>query len=184
MIKLKNILLEKNDASVDIDRLLWNDQYLDAVAIKFGYNDNFSSLFWHEHYCPILYHCTIPEKYERIKIEGLCPKKENRGAISNRNIGPAIFTCIEEEVPLFKSYYGPVVIEINTKQMKMDGFTPYVEMEPDWERAKKLEFVFHKLGKEDAEASRFVDSSDQNTEGTVIFYECIPTKYLRIAEDF
>jgi hypothetical protein len=68
--------------------------------------------------------------------------------------------------------------------MKADGLTPYVEQEPDWARARMIEFVFKKMGKDDAEseAARYVDSSDQNTEGTVIFYETIPVKYLKLVE--
>jgi hypothetical protein len=184
MIKLKHLLLENDmDDSdpIDKDRLFWNESYLDDLAEKFGYNDDFTKLFWGQHYCPTLYHCTTPENYERIRTEGLQPRNESRGATSNRHIGAAIFTCIEEEVSFFKQYYGPIIIEINTKQMRSDGLTPYVEQEPDWARAKKLEFVFRKMG-EDVEAFRFVDSSDQNTEGTVIFYDPIPPKYLRLVE--
>lgn len=171
----------EDDEPIDKDRLFWHDSYLDSLAEKFGYDDDFAKQFWHQYYCPILYHCTIPERYELIKVEGLRPKKICRGATSNRNIGPAIFTCIEEEVSFFKSYYGPIVIEINTKQMKADGLTPYVEQEPDWARAKKIEFVLRKMGDE-VEAYQFVDSSDQNTEGTVIFYDPIPLKYLKLVE--
>ena len=184
-INLKDILLEKeleDDDPIDKDRLFWHSGYLDDLAEKFGYDDNFTKQFWHEYYCPILYHCTIPERYELIKTKGLCPMKISRGATSNRHIGPAVFTCIEEEVSFFKQYYGPLVIEINTKQMKADGLTPYVEQEPDWARAKKLEFVLRKMGDENAEAARYVESSDQNTEGTVIFYKTIPIKYLRLVD--
>lgn len=172
----------EDDEPVDTDRLFWNDNYLEGMAEKFGYDTDFTKQFWHQYYCPILYHCTNPELYERIKVEGLRPKKISRGASSNRHIGLAIFACIEEEVSFFKQYYGPIVIEINTKQMKADGLTPYVEQEPDWARARMIEFVLRKMGNEDAEAARYVDSSDQNTEGTVIFYETIPVKYLKLVE--
>lgn len=184
-IKLKDILMEtemKDDEPIDVGRLMWNGSYLEDVAEKFGYDTDFAKQFWHQYYCPILYHCTIPERYELIKVEGLRPKNICRGATSNRSIGPAIFTCIEEEVSFFKSYYGPIVIEINTKQMKADRLTPYVEQEPDWARARMIEFVLRKMGDENAEAFQYVDSSDQNTEGTVIFYNPIPLKYLRLVD--
>ena len=186
-IKLKDILMEtemEDDEPIDVDRMFWNDSYLEDVAEKFGYDTDFSKQFWHQYYCPILYHCTTPENYELIRVTGLRPRKERRGAISNRHVGPAVFTCIEEEVSFFKSYYGPIVIEINTKQMRADGLTPYVEQEPDWATARMIEFVLRKMGKseEESEAARYVDSSDQNTEGTVIFYETIPVKYLKLVE--
>jgi hypothetical protein len=186
-LKLKDILMENDmdeEDPIDIDRMMWNDGYLEDVAEKFGYDTDFTKQFWHQYYCPMLYHCTVPENYERIKLEGIRPRKERRGAISNRHIGPAVFTCIEEEVSFFNQYYGPLVIEINTKQMRADGLTPYVEQEPDWARARMIEFVLKKMGKDDSEseAARYVDSSDQNTEGTVIFYDPIAVKYLKLVE--
>jgi hypothetical protein len=68
--------------------------------------------------------------------------------------------------------------------MRADGLTPYVEQEPDWARARMIEFVLKKMGKDDSEseAARYVDSSDQNTEGTVIFYDPIAVKYLKLVE--
>lgn len=120
MIKLKQLLLEndiEDDEPIDRDRLFWNESYLDDVAEKLGFQDDFATQFWHEYYCPILYHCMTPENYELIKVQGLRPRNISRGATSNRHIGNAIFTCIEEEVSFFKQYYGPIVIEINTKQI-------------------------------------------------------------------
>lgn len=185
MIKLKHLISEEHEGeSVDMDRLYWQDSYLDALAEKFGYPDDFTKVFWGQHYIPTLYHCTTKERYEQIKVEGLKRKDERRGATSgNSAVGPAVFTTAEEmEVSFFKSYYGPIVIAIDAAQMKKDGFMPEVSKEPDWEKAEKLEFVLRKLGQEDAEASRFMDSSDQNTQGTVIVYSNIPPRYLSLAE--
>lgn len=186
MIKLKQVLLENDEEEgINIDRLMWNDSYLEDVAESFGYNGDYSKVFWGLPHIPTLYHCTTTENYEKIKVEGIKQKADRRGATSNRHIGPAVFTTMyEEEVPFFKSYYGPVVIAINAEQMKKDGYMPIVEMEPDWARAIMLEFVLKKLGWKDdkAEAARFVDSSDQNTQGTVILYGKIPTKYLSLSE--
>ena len=184
IIKLKNLITEGHGENVDMDRLFWQDSYLNDLAEKFGYPEDFTKVFWSQHYIPTLYHCTTEEKYEQIKVEGLKLRRERRGAVSgNSAIGPAIFTTAEEaEVSFFKSYYGPIVIAINATQMKKDRFMPEVSKEPDWEKAEKLEFVLRKLGQEDAEASRFVDSSDQNTQGTVILYSDIPLRYLSLAE--
>lgn len=187
MVYDKNAVLEdKGDDEgdeIDIDRLFYNDYYLEKIASRMEYDDDFNKQFWSQHYLPILYHCTTKENYDKIKIEGLKMKSDSRGATSNRHIGKAVFTTAEElEIPFFKSYYGPVVIGINAKQMKADGFMPDVEKEPDWARAEMLEFVLKKLDRENAEASMYVDSSDQNTQWTVIVYSDIPIKYLSLIE--
>ena len=182
MIKLRDIIKENEDG-IDKDRLFYNDQYLDQVADQLGYPKNFTNVFWLQKYLPKLYHCTTIERYEQIRVEGLKKRKERRGATSgNRHVGPAVFTTSEpEEVSFFQRYYGPIVISIDTKQMKSDGFMPEVEKEPDWSRAEKLEFVLHKLG-DHVSASEYVDSSDQNSQGTVIIYSDIPIKYLSLVK--
>lgn len=183
MIKLKSIIKENEEEGIDRDRLFYNESYLDDVAEEMGYDDNFTKQFWTQHYLPTLYHCTEPERYEQIKVDGLKRKNERRGATSNRHIPSAVFTTSEEaEVSFFKSYYGPIVIAINAEQMRKDGFMPHVEKEPDWARAEKLAFVLSKLGDQDVEAAAYVDSSDQNTQGTVILYSDIPTRYLSLAD--
>ena len=184
MIKLRQLIRENDSDNIDIDRLFDNESYRERVAEELGYNTDFTKVFWSQHYLPTLYHCTTKENYELIKTEGLKMKKERRGATSgNSSVGNAVFTTAEsEEVPFFKSYYGPVVIAINAKQMKANGLTPYVEKEPDWAKAEMIAFILRKLGQEDVEAARFVDSSDQNTEGTVILYSDIPPQYLSLVE--
>jgi len=193
MIKLQSLLPLREDTTeypeghgpaIDLDRLMWHDSYLDDIAEELGYNNDFTKVFWSQHHIPTLFHCTTKERYKQIKVEGLKLKDENRGATSgNSAVGPAVFTTAEDaEVSFFKSYYGPIVIAIDAAQMKKDGFMPEVSKEPDWEKAEKLEFVLRKLGQEDVEASRFVDSSDQNTQGTVIVYSDIPPRYLSLVE--
>ncbi len=183
MIKLKNLISEAH--GIDVDRLMWNGSYLEDVAEQFEYNDDFNKLFWSQRYVPTLYHCTTEENYEQIKVEGLKKKSNTRGAISNRHIGPAIFTTQEEEViGTFQRSYGPIVIAINTKAMKTDRFMPIVEMEPDWARAMMLSFVLQKIGYPDdkTDVSLFIDSSDQTSQYTVIIYSNIPVKYLSLVE--
>ena len=183
MIKLKDLIKEdEEDPGIDIDRLHYNDSYLDDVAEEMGYKMDFAKIFWSLPHVPTLYHCTEPDRWDIIKFEGLKTMRGSRG-LSNTSIGHAVFTTMEEEeIPFFRSYYGDTVIKINTQQMKSDGFMPDVSRELDWDRAQKLEFVLQKLGKHEAEAARFVDSSDQNTQGTVILYSDIPVKYLSIVD--
>lgn len=184
MIKLRQLIRENDAENIDIDRLFDNEDYRERAAEELGYNTDFTKVFWSQHYLPTLYHCTTKENYERIKVEGLKMKKERRGATSgNSRVGNAVFTTAEsEEVSFFKSYYGPVVIAINTTKMKADGLMPHVEKEPDWDKAEMIAFILRKIGQEDAEAARFVDSSDQNTQGTVILYSDIPLQYLSLVE--
>jgi len=131
MIKLKSLLKEEK---VDVDKLFSNEWYLDKIATKMGYNIDFTSIFWKIPHIPTLYHCTEPDRWETIKIEGLKGMNGSRG-LSNRSVGKAIFTTMEElEVPFFRSYYGNLVIAINAQEMKKDGFTPYVGRELDWDR--------------------------------------------------
>ena len=182
MIKLKS-LLKESEEEINQDRLIWNDSYLDDVAEQFGYDDDFNKLFWNQPYIPMLYHCTTKENYELIRKDGMIRRRSDTRGISNRTIGSSIFTTREEEeVSHLKSYYGPIVLTINAKQMKQDGYTPNVEQEPEWSRAIKLAFVLTKLTGKEVEASRYVDSSDQVSEGTVILYGNVPIKYVSLVE--
>jgi len=182
MIKLKSLLRESKE-DVDQDRLFWNDSYLDDVAEQLGYDNDFNKQFWNQPYIPTLYHCTNKVNYELIRKDGMIKRRSDTRGISNRGIGSSIFTTsVEEEVPYLKSYYGPIVLAINTKQMKQDGYTPIVEREPDWSRAIKLAFVLTKLTGKDVEATRYVDSSDQVSEGTVILYNNVPIKYVSLVK--
>ncbi len=188
VIKLKNIvkeILEDQLKDIDVDRLMWNDSYLDDIAEKLGYESDFNKTYWNYLYREPMYHCTEKENLPSIQQKGLLRKDIRRG-ITNRNIGAAVFACPEEEVDYFKNYYGPIVIKINTSQMKSDNYVPHVEREPDWMRAEMLAFVLNKLGQKrsgsEREASEFVDSSDGNTQGTIIFYDNIPPKYLSVVE--
>lgn len=174
--------LEENDdeetEEIDIDRLYWNESYLDNIAEQMGYNSDFNKSFWK--YPQPLYHCTTPEKYELIKSSGkLKTTNESRG-INNRSVGNAIFTTQEEmEVEGLRQSYGDIVIQINTKLMRHDGFMPFVSKEPEVETAEKLAFVLNKLG-EEKDISQLIDSSGGISEYTVIIYESIPVKYLSL----
>ena len=183
MIKLKQLLLEgdpeENDSEIDVDRLYWNSMYRSDILEKLGYHYEFNTQFW-EH-PSTLYHCTPTENLQSIRTHGLTCQDETRG-INNRSVGSAIFTTQEkDEVESVKSYYGPIVIAINTKLMKQDGFTPDVTQEPEVEEALELEFIFRHMGKE-VDVSRFIDSSGGISEYTVIVYDDIPAKYLSITE--
>ena len=53
MIKLKDLIKEdEEDNGIDIDRLHYNDSYLDDVAENMGYNMDFNKMFWSNKYVP------------------------------------------------------------------------------------------------------------------------------------
>lgn len=170
-----------DEKKIDVDKLMWNNLYLDDVAEQLGYNDDFHNLFWK--FPRYLYHCTPEENKESIIKNGINMMNKTRGFASNRHIRAAVFTTSEEEeIPSLKDSYGPVVFSINTPKMKRDGYMPRVEQEPDWAIAEKISFVLRKLGYPDerSEASRFVDSSEGTSPYTIIIYGQIPPKYLSI----
>ena len=184
MIKLKRILIENDDDesedNIDVDRLYWNSSYRDEILEKLGYHHDFNKEFWE--YPKTLYHCTPIENVPFIQTEGLTCQGKTRG-INNRSVGSAIFTTQEEEeVESVRQSYGPVVVAINTRAMKQDGYTPVVTHEPEVEDALELSFIFHRMGQEDIDVSRFIDSSGGISEYTVIVHENIPPKYLSIVE--
>ncbi len=183
MIKLKHILIEneeeENEDKIDTDRLYWNSSYRDEILEKLGWNFDFNKMFWE--YPRTLYHCTPSKNVPSIQARGLTRQNQTRG-INNRSVGSAIFTTQEEEnVESVRQSYGPVVIAINTRAMKADGFTPYVTQEPEVEEAEELAFIFRKMG-EEVDIDRFIDSSGGISQYTVIVHENIPTKYLSIVE--
>ena len=181
MIKLKDLIKEdEEDNGIDIDRLHYNDSYLDDVAENMGYNMDFNKMFWSNKYVPSLFHCTTKDKYELIKKDGVLKRRSDTRGINNRSVGSAIFTTMEEEeVGYLTQYYGDIVLRINTAQMKSDGFTPHVEKEPEVDHADKISFVLNKLGR-NTEPASFIDSSGGISEYTVIVYDNIPIKYLSL----
>lgn len=183
MIKLKKLLLEndedKSDEQIDTDRLYWNTSYRNEILEKFGYHHDFNTDFWQ--FPTTLYHCTPTENLEAIKQNGLTCQNKTRG-INNRSVGHAIFTTREEEeVESVRQSYGPVVIAINTRLMKQNGYTPSVTLEPQVEEALELAFIFNKLG-QNVQVDRFIPSGEGISEYTVIVHNNIPPEYLSIVE--
>lgn len=122
----------------------------------------------------IVYHGTTEENWNVIKRKGLEPRDETRG-LSNRNIGPSVFTSSEIETA---AYRYDVVIEINAQQMKKDGYMPHVGIEEPIQEAEQKEAIAWRLGIKDY-YSEYEDGLDP---GTFIFYGKIPKKYLRRVE--
>lgn len=137
--------------------------------------DRFNKRFW-EHPEP-LYHGTPKENVESIKREGLKKQHKSRG-LSNRKITAAVFT--ERSPDYCGFHYGPAVFEIDTPQMKVDGFMPYVTKEPNHLDSDVINFLAHKIGAWDDEQDLSQAWSEGTSEDTIILYTDIPPKYLRL----
>lgn len=138
--------------------------------------ERFNAAFW-MHPEP-LYHGTPEENVESIKNFGIRMQHKSRG-LSNRHISQAVFT---EKSPEFCRYhYGPAVFEINTPQMKADGFMPVVTKEPNHIESDVVNFLAHKIGAWTPDEDRdFAQSQfEGTTEDTIIVYDNIPAKYVK-----
>jgi hypothetical protein len=154
---------------------IWNWLY-DANLDKYfpDHEEIFNSEFWQ--YPKPLYHQTTSANAQSIEHEGIRIANLTRG-INNRGVGSSIFTTMDYDLTL-EGHYGDVVFEINTKQMKTDGFTPYVSLEPEIVEHEYRTALAHQLGTE-------FDSDPESgiREETVIIYDNVPAKYLRRMED-
>jgi len=128
--------------------------------------------FWEDP--PILYHGTYPERVNGIMKRGLEPRDESRG-IDNKYTGAAIFAS--ENIEMSQNAY-PTVIEINTPQMKNDGYMPEVGIERPVEDSLYAGALAWSIGINDFET----DIEQGIFEDTILFRTIIPTKYLRVLE--
>jgi hypothetical protein len=135
--------------------------------------NRFNEDFWD--YPASLYHATSETGVmEIIKEEGL--ETSSGTGLSNRGTR-GVFT-VDNVERLLDGTYGYFIFEINTKQMKADGFTPFVMQEPDVVQNDALSLVAHKIRYH--EYSNYI-SSDIWIE-TVVVTEPIPAKYLTILD--
>lgn len=136
--------------------------------------EQFNKQFWQRP--EIVYHGTKPENVDGIMKHGLLMKHDSR-VMSNQHINSVVFSSIEyhETDP-----YGPVKIQINTIEMKKDGFTPHVGPEPGYMEKMINELIAYRLGIKDFE--HWVDSSENITQSTVLFFDKIPPKYLKVMD--
>jgi hypothetical protein len=136
------------------------------------FEEKFNKMFWDNP--ATLYHNTKPENIENIKKDGLKVKNDTRG-FTNKSVGSAVFTHNDPDFTV-NSPYGNVVVTINTKLMKQDGYMPFVTKEPNWEEQAALNLIAHKMGYNDEINS--VESWDGTNDATVIVHGSIPAKYL------
>jgi hypothetical protein len=136
-----------------------------------GYVD-FNEEFWD--HPSILYHATTSANFELIKgsdgLKGMC---ESRG-LGNRGVGCAVFTSMNHE-DLLSGSYGSVILTLDTRLMKSDGYIPRVSREPEIEEVDSIQSLVHRLGLHyeiEYPNDLFID--------TVIVHGSIPMKYISV----
>lgn len=135
--------------------------------------NRFNEEFWD--YPAPLYHATSEKGVmEIIKEEGL--ETTSGTGLSNRG-SRGVFTVSEVE-RLLDGSYGNFIFKIDTKQMKADGFKPFVMQEPDFVQSDALSMVAHKIQYHNYSP----DSSNDTWAETVVVTEPIPAKYLTILD--
>lgn len=130
--------------------------------------------FW-DSPCP-LYHATITERTESILRDGLECRVEIRG-LRNKGTGAAVFTHVDPYG--YIESYGEVVLEINTRAMLRDGYTPAVSGEYPLVESEYASALVTLLR---VEQEYPVDPPEDLDPGTVIVYGHIPAKYITVLE--
>jgi hypothetical protein len=156
-----------------------------ANQISEKIEEKLNQRFWE--YPQPLYHASPKENLESIKNDGLKPQHQSR-SMTNRHITAAVFTTTEHEEVWNPAYskgwipggpYGDLLVSINTKQMKADGYTPEVTREPAYaeqaamnELARRIQ-AWEKYGERET-----VSSGDGVSPQTIIIHGNVPAKYL------
>lgn len=124
----------------------------------------------------VLYHGTTEDKWEEIQNDGYIQARSDSRAMSNRGMGDAVFTSLNEDGV---ESYGEVTLEIDTLKMKNDGYMPEVSGEEPLIEMEQRSSIAHALGSED-----FVQD-DYSSEGldvnTIAIFGDIPIKYVRLS---
>lgn len=155
---------------------IWNifDHNLDNYVLS----QDFNKIFWDEvSNGSFVYHATTEENKDSILKNGLLITDKTRG-INNKYTGNAVFTS---DNPDDISSYGNVIFAINLGKMKAEGYMPQVSKEEPIQTSEQRSTLAYLVGADD------MDLSDEYaSEGiygsTVIFYDNIPPKYLRIEQ--
>lgn len=126
--------------------------------------------FWK--YLSVVYHATSYHNYDDILQDGLQGRYSSRG-LSNKSVGASVFVSVNPDII---DVYGDLILKINSKAMKQDGYTPEVGIEPDIEEGEKRQALASMIGIEDYNYD-FESGMDYDT---YIIYGNIPAKYLSI----
>lgn len=125
-----------------------------------------------------VFHATDPDNIDSILETGLHTERETF-SLRNRNLSSVIF-AVTDIYLLENGSYGEAIIEISIDDMKRDGFTPLVSMEPEFEDYHKKKVLAKKLDLKLTMKHRPSVSSG-TWEETVLIHSDIPAKYLSVA---
>ncbi len=138
------------------------------------YEDDFNKQFWDGP--GEVYHATPSDNIESIKQNGIGASEETRG-MSNRNVGPAVYTTADPDEAADGSY-GDAVFAIDLAAMARDGVTPYVSQEPDVSQGELRGELASAIGLDNFE----YDWESDMSPNTIVFHGSIPAKYVRLVE--
>ena len=169
-----NFILDANSWKI-VESLEWlsdlteyeMEEMLDFKEYDFWDDEVYDGLF--------CYHATNNENLSDIMKNGLEPRNLTRG-ITNKNTPSGVFTSLNEDDI---DSYGDVIISINVGDMKKDGYTPNVDREEGVSEKDMKQAISHKLGIEYYDDD---NSWDGISSETVIFFNHIPSKYLKVVE--
>jgi hypothetical protein len=130
---------------------------------------SFNKMFWDSP--TTLYHGTYEDNVEGILRDGLNPMDKSRG-IANRGTGNAVFMS---DNPDDSAQSYPVILQIDTHAMKVDGVTPNMDQEGPIFEADLRSAAASRIGindyQDDVEAGLY--------PSTVVCRQPIPPKYIK-----
>lgn len=158
----------------------WISDAFDHIENYYPETD-FSSEFWDGvGRGSVLYHATPDENVESILTSGLEAREETRG-LSNRNMGPAVFTISGEntdDIAAALESYGTSIIAIDVGAMKADGYMPTVDQETPVAEGEMKRALAAAIGWDDYSP----DEESDYMPDTIAIYGDIPPKYLSLSE--
>ena len=145
--------------------------YANIFPNLYDYVRNISSEFWDDP--SIVYHATNCDNVDDMLEEGL--NGSSGTGLGNRNTS-GVFTSLNSDG--YIESYGDCVFSIDTVQMKNDGYTPEVEIEPEILEYNIISALNHILkNDEEIELSGDIDFD------TIIIGGNVPPKYLKLVKD-
>ena len=154
-------------------KFLYNGYLYESIETVDKIQKDFNRNFWN--YPETLYHATSVDNVDRISKEGLNANPNGRRSVVGGNSiwgdQNLIFTVTEDAIGDIKRY-GSIIIEINTKLMLNDGFTPLVSLDADIAELYASSDDNYEIGG--------LRDNGQFPETVVIHVKNIPLKYLKI----
>ena len=153
----------------------WVYAITDIDLLEYFPASNFHEDFWNDGGASVLYHGTTRDRLGSILRDGLEPRDETRG-ISNRGTGAGVF--MSDNPDEAENHYE-VVLEIDVGKMRADGYMPDASQEEPLEEDELRQALAYAVGVDNYESGL---GSEGIFASTVIFYDIIPSEYIRVYE--